>query len=757
MRIKKIDVEKYFLLEDVHIEPSDFTVVFGDNESGKTMLLDAVLDALFHMRAREKAVKALFPSFANRYQEIEVPQVSVVVSGEEGERVYPSDEPLDKVIGFEMLYWRNLLVVRESETDFVSRKSGAWKRWLDILRENLSGIEGGLHRIQAKIYDKVGLTPKGEDWTNREGRKLKDEVERMRSELRYLIALSGQILEHEKLAHKRKKLQLEEGTLLAELDRQRKLKNKRTYIRAKQEMELLLQLKEEEKKYGMLDRKDFERWREVEARIASLMDSLNQLMQQYQGAERELKRKEEMAVQLRMQATEWEKREMEIVPEIEKRLKNLRALHIKKQSATKWQPLTSAGFFVSTAVALLFLAVTILRSTPLFLIGTVIAGVCAVCLYLYWLSIRAINSQMDSAKSELFSFFEKIGEVVKDVEEAEKWLDVGRSNARENRAKAELIFMEAARERAQFEQLGDTIASKKVLLEEVRSELDGLRRKTGVSSFREFQSQLEALTQVREKIEARKRLLYEYLDTKNEAEFYTKLAQLEEYKDVEGEYDEVRHQELEKRLQAVRSEKDEVVKQFSELEKQFARFGLSTSEELWTKKQRLESRLEELEREKKAAVLAAKIVNELAESQDALINSIMGGSTNSASAIFTELTDGTYSGVFWKQDTVYVERPSGTSFPSDLLSSGTKVQLYFTLRLALLHRLLSGRKIFLLLDDPFLPSDPKRLRLLLESLLNLSRLGWQILYFTVDRDVADWALEHHLEGVTLQHLPHLFR
>ncbi|MCX7704223.1 MAG: hypothetical protein N2234_09055 [Planctomycetota bacterium] len=681
--------------------------------------------------------------------------MSLVVSEDGAERVYPSDEPLDKTTGFEMLHWRNLLVVRESETDFVSRKSSAWARWWDILRQNLSGIEGGLHRIQARIFDRVGLTPKGEDWVNREGRRLKDEVEKMRSDLRYFDALSSQIFELDRLMRLKKKLQSEEERLTAELETLKKLKKKRIYQRAKREMETLSQLREEEKRYGLVDRRDFERWREIEARIVSLSDSINQMMQQYQGQERELKRKEEMAAQLRMQAAEWERREIEIVPEIEKRLKNLRALHMRKQTTARWQPLVSAGFFASCAVMLLFLALAFFRS-PLFLVGAGISLVSAICLYVSWYGMRALASLMDAAKVELFQFFEKMGEVARDVEEAERWLEVGRSTARENRAKAELLFMEVARERAQFEQMGDSISSKRVLLEEVRAEMEALKRKTGVPSLKELQLQIESLAQVRQKIEAHKRLLSEYLGTNNETEFYAKLAQFEGYEDVEGEYDEERFYQTEKREEEVRREKEEVTRQVSEMEKQFARFGLSSSEELWTQKEKIRKRLEQLEIERRGALLAARIITDLAESQDALINSIMGGSTNSTSAIFSELTNGTYSGVFWKEDTIYVERPSGAVIPSDMLSSGTRVQLYFALRLALLHKLLKGKKIFLLLDDPFLSADSRRLSLLLDSLLKLSKSGWQILYFTVDRDIADWALAHHLEGVTLHHLPPLF-
>ncbi|MCX7704470.1 MAG: AAA family ATPase, partial [Planctomycetota bacterium] len=79
MRIERIEIDKYLLLKNVYIEPSDFTVVVGDNESGKTMLLDSILDGLFHLRERERAIKALFPSFSNRYQAIEPPTMSLVV------------------------------------------------------------------------------------------------------------------------------------------------------------------------------------------------------------------------------------------------------------------------------------------------------------------------------------------------------------------------------------------------------------------------------------------------------------------------------------------------------------------------------------------------------------------------------------------------------------------------------------------------------------------------------------------------------
>jgi len=76
--------------------------------------------------------------------------------------------------------------------------------------------------------------------------------------------------------------------------------------------------------------------------------------------------------------------------------------------------------------------------------------------------------------------------------------------------------------------------------------------------------------------------------------------------------------------------------------------------------------------------------------------------------------------------------------PAESLSSGAYDQLYFAIRLGLGQKLLDNQAGFFILDDPFIKSDQKRLRQQLDMLLNFSKNGWQIIYFSAKNEVRDY-------------------
>ncbi|MDX1660881.1 MAG: hypothetical protein R3326_03735 [Gemmatimonadota bacterium] len=75
--------------------------------------------------------------------------------------------------------------------------------------------------------------------------------------------------------------------------------------------------------------------------------------------------------------------------------------------------------------------------------------------------------------------------------------------------------------------------------------------------------------------------------------------------------------------------------------------------------------------------------------------------------------------------------------PAESLSRGTRDQLYFALRVALLEELSSDRALPIVLDDPFLHFDRERLARVEETLETLGETH-QILLFTHDTRLAGW-------------------
>jgi ABC-type cobalamin/Fe3+-siderophores transport system ATPase subunit len=109
------------------------------------------------------------------------------------------------------------------------------------------------------------------------------------------------------------------------------------------------------------------------------------------------------------------------------------------------------------------------------------------------------------------------------------------------------------------------------------------------------------------------------------------------------------------------------------------------------------------------------------------------------SRVFEEMTGGRYDTVevdpLSLELTVHGVEKRGV--PAEGLSRGTRDQLYFAIRVAILEELSSDRALPIILDDPFLHFDRERLARVEET---LSRLGesHQILLFTHDARLAGW-------------------
>ncbi len=108
-------------------------------------------------------------------------------------------------------------------------------------------------------------------------------------------------------------------------------------------------------------------------------------------------------------------------------------------------------------------------------------------------------------------------------------------------------------------------------------------------------------------------------------------------------------------------------------------------------------------------------------------------------SVFEEMTDGRYQAV--EIDPISLELAvhgvEKRDVPAESLSRGTRDQLYFALRVALLEELAGERALPLVLDDPFLHFDRQRLARVEETLERLGRTH-QILLFTHDTRLAGW-------------------
>jgi hypothetical protein len=71
------------------------------------------------------------------------------------------------------------------------------------------------------------------------------------------------------------------------------------------------------------------------------------------------------------------------------------------------------------------------------------------------------------------------------------------------------------------------------------------------------------------------------------------------------------------------------------------------------------------------------------------------------------------------------------------LSTGTREQIFLALRIGFAKRIMQGDTAFLILDDAFQHSDWERRHDLVDTVFDLAKQGWQIIYFSMDDNIRD--------------------
>lgn len=136
--------------------------------------------------------------------------------------------------------------------------------------------------------------------------------------------------------------------------------------------------------------------------------------------------------------------------------------------------------------------------------------------------------------------------------------------------------------------------------------------------------------------------------------------------------------------------------------------------------------------------IALKVLDSLTQREEERISSLFGDESD-VSKVFSSFTHGDYTAVRYIPDkqAIEVDRRDGITLEPWKLSGGTYDQLYLAIRVALAKQVLGEDQGFFLFDDPFVKSDPVRLRVQITNLWELVQNGWQIIYFSTKPEVRE--------------------
>ena len=127
IKIKKISIKQFGILKDFELDLGNYglTILHGNNESGKTMILDAILEALFSIKRinsnSEQGNNAILEDVLNNKN----PHSGIVRFDNQKENgfngvveldidnsgiIFPQKVPLDKVLSIPLIFAKNMFI-----------------------------------------------------------------------------------------------------------------------------------------------------------------------------------------------------------------------------------------------------------------------------------------------------------------------------------------------------------------------------------------------------------------------------------------------------------------------------------------------------------------------------------------------------------------------------------------------------------------------------------------------------------------------
>ncbi|MGB4603081.1 MAG: AAA family ATPase [Bacteroidales bacterium] len=156
-------------------------------------------------------------------------------------------------------------------------------------------------------------------------------------------------------------------------------------------------------------------------------------------------------------------------------------------------------------------------------------------------------------------------------------------------------------------------------------------------------------------------------------------------------------------------------------------------ERLNTKKKEIIDQLRQKEAYIIAGIIVHQTINELLQEEEKQIQKNIN--SKEFCDILYKIT-GKYNSLSINNDGKLTITSQMADYDLRDLSTGTKEQVLFALRVTLAEKIL-GNKAFFILDDAFQHSDYDRRPRLIDQLFTLADDGWQIIYLTMDDNIKD--------------------
>jgi len=751
MRIKEFIINRYGPLSyDTPVRLGDFTLLWGENEHGKTLTIDALIKLLLGRNVRD---------FVRIDRVEENPSGYAVIEDNEGKEIkVPDDGSLTSIAGLSASECRNIFVIRNSEL-LIERED----QFYTEITDRLTGLRTTeIGRLQNILRDLGRLTPGG-SLRNTGAEKLKDRIDAARYTCDKIQALIEKVDEEELGNLEKSTVEKEEE--IADIAHQLLLfdeaRKRERFEKGKDALEKLESAVQKLEPLEIFSNEDLQLWQESETTMSSANTEKSELIKRLQENETLLQSgiKERQAKERDFQVISEQKRQIDgnVKPALENYKGESEKLATYSSSGKFWN-LTS---IVSTALLTIsIIACAIGRVVPLY----VVAGILLLTTLIAWFNkfrLQAISTRLAKllasinlslAKYELNA--DSIEGILSNIQKFE-----------DNHTKKSEELQGMKREEAVLEDRiknirEDDIPQEERKIRDSEDRIEGILARSGVKSLSEYKTQLLSREGAEKSLDESISILNSHFGKVNDnlpeniAHWQHEISELENYKGKSQEmlYDEgavtqlrEREAELRDELGALTNAMEVFRKELEEIEKdtqwilgvEAGNVPCSSTVDLAPTYGKLQNYIDEIEGSRENIIGVLDILAEIANEEQEKVSELFG-EESTMTELYRDITNGLYEEVlFSQQEKVRVKRRDGKFIEATKLSGGAYDQLYFSIRLALGNKILKGNPGFFIIDDPFIKADPNRLSKQMAMLKNICGKGWQIVYFSAKGEVKD--------------------
>jgi len=753
MKLISFQIHQYGpLAETPRIHLNAFNLFWGHNEDGKTLTLEAIVKLLLGKQTRH---------LEKDYQRVEgMPQGYVEVRLESGEtRTFKGKESICDVLNISPTLFHNLFVVRNS--DLVIPESS---RFYGNVTEQLTHSRlSRMEKLRALALEKAQLTPGGEQLRNTaDNHKLRDRYHKAAEILKRIQELEKTAQAEQwteftlQLARAEERLE----ALTAEIE-QMELAGRRAQL--EQGEHLLQEFRAVQESLAHLKKitpEKSQQWQAAETTIRQLQEEIADLQRRTETLATSLKEEQHhldiLQAEITTQQAVRQQLQNDFIPD-EKQYEEYAQRVAYRQGTRQILTILLGGSLLSVLIALYFT----LRSEGgrpfIFLLVTlsVFLGI-AVGYFVYLVQPAQKLKQL---ARRLMGQATRAGLEGNTVEQARAAVHRFLQNLQQKENRLQERKARIAAEQQHLTEQQKLLEEKRRALQAHNEHLARLKQELDVATLMELNQRLKEKTELEQRLAAlRARLnqlfqLPESTSPSQEQAWQDALAALEKYRHSgngitfdEQSLEGLRREqgELQQTIATLKEKIHHLRTLLQEIERDAQSVLLDTDHpvicrsvfDLKAVREHLTAFRQGVEKRMWLGQQLTAVLDDALQEEQARISDLFG-EHSPVSAYFREITGGLYSAVQYNAESnrIQVVQKDGSVLTPEQLSGGTFDQLYFAIRVALAEKVMGGEKGFLLLDDPFIKADSRRLNIMLDMLFSLVRRGWQILYFSAKDEI----------------------